>query len=162
MRLPRFLSTCFAICMAATPALAEEGKFAVSVAGFGAGTIAYRGSEEAGRYRASGQVASTGLARGLYPTNISVGVNGRVDGNRYSPSAYTEKNVKKGKTKTGTFRYSNGVPPPSPRTRRTRTENPITQIRRRSERHRRSDDSGLRHFAGSPRRSGLQSRYLAL
>ncbi len=105
----KYLSFLFAICLA-LPAAAEQGRFSVSVAGFGAGTIAFSGSESGGRYKANGQVASTGLARGLYPADITVAVNGRVSGNSYAPGTYSEKTVKKGKTKTGTFRYSGGTP----------------------------------------------------
>lgn len=107
MRLPIYLALFLGL---AVPASAEEGHFAVSVAGFGAGTIAYKGSESGGGYKASGQVASTGLARGLYPADISVAVSGNVKGNRYSPSVYTEKATKKGETKKATFRYSGGTP----------------------------------------------------
>ncbi|MDV7145461.1 DUF3108 domain-containing protein [Tropicimonas sp. TH_r6] len=109
MQLTKSLSFLIALCLA-LPATAEQGRFSVSVAGFGAGTIAYSGSESGGRYKANGQVASSGLARGLYPANITVAVNGSVSGNRYAPATYSEKTVKRGKTKTGTFRFSGGTP----------------------------------------------------
>lgn len=96
--------------LASVPVQAESGQFSVSVAGFGAGTIAYSGSESRGRYEANGQVASTGLARGLYPARISVAVNGKVTGNSYAPTTYVEQTTKRGETKSGTFRYSRGTP----------------------------------------------------
>ncbi|SDL22192.1 DUF3108 domain-containing protein [Aliiruegeria lutimaris] len=94
----------------ATAAAAEEGRFAVSIAGFGAGTISFQGSEANGRYEASGQVASKGLASRLYPAQISVAVRGGVSGNRYAPAHYKETAIRKGKTKHATFRYANATP----------------------------------------------------
>ncbi|PRY25483.1 uncharacterized protein DUF3108 [Aliiruegeria haliotis] len=92
------------------PTFAEEGTFSVSIAGIGAGTIAFRGNESGGRYKVNGQVASTGLARSLYPARVKAAANGSVSGNRYRPSAYAEEVAKRSKTTTAKYRYRGGVP----------------------------------------------------
>ncbi|RYH08544.1 DUF3108 domain-containing protein [Tropicimonas sp. IMCC6043] len=99
-----------ALLFLSLPACAEDGQFSVSLSGIPAGVLAYSGSESGGRYTTRGEAASTGLARGLYPTQVTTVASGRVEGNRYTPEIYKESTTKKGETKTTAFRYLNGRP----------------------------------------------------
>ena len=92
------------------PLRAEEGNFAVTVAGLGAGSISYQGSETGGRYTATGSVVSTGLARVLYPAQVATASTGRVDGNRYRPASYRSKTDKRSKSKEIAFAFAGGIP----------------------------------------------------
>lgn len=109
MRIP-FLLPLLLVTALAAPARSEEGRFAVSIAGLGAGFISYEGTEKAGRYTAAGAVAATGLARALYPARIATTATGRVEGNRYRPATYRARTQKRRESTDVTFRYANGTP----------------------------------------------------
>lgn len=108
MRLPATLL--FLSLATAAPAVAEQASFSVSVTGIPAGSLALRGSESGNRYKVQGQVRSSGIARGLYPAEVTAAASGQVRGNSYSPSSYSEESSVRGTTKTKRITYSGGVP----------------------------------------------------
>lgn len=89
---------------------AEQASYAVSVTGIPAGSLAYRASQSGSSYKVQGQVRSSGLARGLYPAQISAAAQGQVTGNEYSPSAYSEEATYRNDTETAKYRYAGGIP----------------------------------------------------
>ena len=120
------------LALAALPArAADQATYSISLLGLGAGTISLRSDESDGDYRAQGQVRSSGLARGLYPADVTASATGRVDGNRYAPVAYSEESIDRGETKRTKIRYQDGVPQidkdPPDRRRKSYHANPEDQ-----------------------------------
>lgn len=107
------LATAFtfgAAITAATAAGAETGTFDLTLAGLTAGTLAYSGTEENGRYVAKGHVRSSPLARMVLDVEIDTTARGAVTGNDYRPAYFEATEVKDGKTTKLVQSYSGGVP----------------------------------------------------
>lgn len=100
----------FCACVAALPAVAEQGSFAVSLAGIRAGTLAYSGEESGGRYTARGSARATGLAGAVLDVTLDTVATGRVSGNTYRPESYRQQGREGDKARDMTFSYRGGVP----------------------------------------------------
>lgn len=109
-RLMRTVPLVLLFACAATGLTAQESaSFDVSFAGIRAGTLAYEGSESGGTYQTRGSARATGLAGVVFDTQVDTAANGRVDGNRYRPSHYSEV-TRDDDTVRRRFTYSGGVP----------------------------------------------------
>lgn len=97
------------IASAAFAAAQEAASFDVSFAGIRAGTLAYEGSENGGTYETRGSARASGLAGVVFDTRVDTAANGRVDGNTYRPSNYSEV-TRDDETVRRSFAYSGGVP----------------------------------------------------
>lgn len=98
------------LAMAAPVGAAETGTFDVSLRGLKAGVLSYSGDEAGGRYAASGGVRAAGLARALVEAEVDTRSEGRVTGNRYRPTQYTERENKDGADSVTRYAYRGGKP----------------------------------------------------
>lgn len=99
-----------AVLLLAAPALAEErSEFDIFVSGLKAGRLILVGTEQGGRYSVRGVGQSAGLVRGLVTFTVEAQAAGRVTGNRYRPSTYSE--VVKGRegTERQSFQYGSAL-----------------------------------------------------
>lgn len=102
---------CVAVAMVwATMASAEKGTFSISVGGIRAGTMAYDADESGGSYKINASARSSGLVGRLINYSADAAASGRVKGNTYQPSFFTESIRDSDGTETRTFRYRNGAP----------------------------------------------------
>ncbi len=92
------------------PLAAETGSFNVSFGGVRAGILAFEASESGGRYEMRGSVRASGIAGLAIDAAIDSAANGRVDGNRYRPSAAREITREGDERRERLIRYAGGVP----------------------------------------------------
>lgn len=114
MRLAVFAAAAAVLAAAtALPAAAQQERavFDVSVAGITAGTLTLVGTERGGTYEVQGAGRSRGVVAALTTVSVDAAANGRVDGNRYRPSGYTEVVQDRDGTSRKRIRYNGGGVP---------------------------------------------------
>lgn len=116
------LTTSFALCAALAPQLipqaaaaqqaaqqTDSGIFSLSIRGIPAGQLSFKGVDDGKSYAASGRLESTGLIGALFKVRYDASVRGRVSGDRFVPSSYTEK-TSGARNNESVMNYKKGVP----------------------------------------------------
>jgi len=88
----------------------DRQSFGVTVAGVNAGTLTLVSREAGGTYEVQGAAQSTGLVGAFARLRVDASAQGRVNGNRYAPSAYVERRTDRDGTATKRIRYRSGTP----------------------------------------------------
>lgn len=99
-----------AVAASAGGAWAETGRFAVSFAGLGAGTLSFEATQSGDRYRVSGAARPGGVLGMLFDAKVDSQAAGTAQGNSYRPAEAREVTRRSGETTTRTLTYRGGVP----------------------------------------------------
>ncbi|MDB6454882.1 DUF3108 domain-containing protein [Falsirhodobacter sp. 20TX0035] len=94
----------------ALPAQAETAVYGLTIRGVSAGTLQINGEVTGNRYAVSGSLQSGGLVGILRSIRYDASAQGRVVGDRFVPSAYSERSDNNGRTRSATMEYRSGVP----------------------------------------------------
>ena len=99
-----------ALAASAGGARAESGRYAVSFAGLGAGTLSFEATQSGDRYSVSSAARPGGVLGMLFDAKVDSQAAGTAQGNRYRPAEAREVTRRSGETTTRTLTYRGGVP----------------------------------------------------
>lgn len=85
------LAVAFLPAAALAEPVRDSARFDLVMLGLTAGTLQFDGTEEDGRYRVQGLLASSGLLSFVRKVSYDAAAEGQVSGTTYSPARYTEK-----------------------------------------------------------------------
>ncbi len=104
------LVTALALPGAGRAATKDKGTFDIYLRGIRAAVLSFSGVEEKGRYAAAGRLESAGIVGFLVKVRYDASSSGRIKGERYVPSRYSEKANTGRRVSESVMQYRAGVP----------------------------------------------------
>lgn len=91
-------------------AKADSGNFDIYLRGIKAGSLAFNGVIEGRQYSVAGRIKTSGFVRALIDFRFDAQARGRLSGDRFIPSEYSESVTKSGRKTEFSMRYNKGIP----------------------------------------------------